>query len=366
MYKVYSLYACPIWKLLETYTIMPACLYPLKTSRLHPATVEVSTRRKWKLWPRAPTFLHMPAPHKPTVACSRNPCPETICPICPQKGNGREDLSDQIWPERFHAFFATMDHHWYHSHWGANLPFFPWKSGQKRFRCRNFWTCKASPEWLCYAQVGAKARGTAVPGLGLTQSDVCDSYQIAPDKLCLLGLDTSRNFIDIQLHCHGLTISLCVKIAAVWLDQLRKTAWLDMLCDFGWFGGTPHCRKLPYVCKMVYLGKPQIPRHHFLQRNAFGGHLRAKRLLSRGWWVLQGSCIPSEQGTEHRKQQIRKQPNRQALFLRSKYEYIIILRVFQALSKVTWHFFPFPWKMQDANMFAHGLSSSNCISERCL
>lgn len=96
MYKVYSLYACPIWKLLETYTIMPACLYPLKTSRLHPATVEVSTRRKWKLWPRAPTFLHMPAPHKPTVACSRNPCPETICPICPQKGNGREDLSDQI------------------------------------------------------------------------------------------------------------------------------------------------------------------------------------------------------------------------------------------------------------------------------
>jgi len=101
---------------------------------------------------------------------------------------------------------------------------FPWKSGQKRFRCRNFWTCKASPEWLCYAQVGAKARGTAVPGLGLTQSDVCDSYQIAPDKLCLLGLDTSWNFIDIQLHCHGLTISLCVKIAAVWLDQLRKTA----------------------------------------------------------------------------------------------------------------------------------------------
>ena len=93
MYKVYSLYACPIWKLLETYTIMPACLHPLKTSRLHPATVEVSTRRKWKLWPRAPTFLHMPAPHKPTVACSRNPCPETICPICPQKGNGREDLN---------------------------------------------------------------------------------------------------------------------------------------------------------------------------------------------------------------------------------------------------------------------------------
>ena len=172
--------------------------------------------------------------------------------------------------------------------------------------------------------------------------------------------------IDIQLHCHGLTISLCVKIAAVWLDQLRKTAWLDMLRDFGWFGGTPHWRKLPYVCKMVYLGKPRIPRHHFLQRNAFGGHLSAKRLLSRGWWVLQGSCIPSEQGTEHRKQQIRKQPNRQALFLRSKYEYIVILRVFQALSKVTWQFFPLPWKMQDANMFAHGLSSSNCISERCL
>lgn len=224
---------------------------PENITTKHPATVEVSTRRKWKLWPRAPAFLHMPAPHKPTVACSRNPCPETICPIFPQKGNGREDLSDQIWPERFHTFFTTMDHHWYHSHWGANLPCFSMEIRSEAIQMPQLLDVQSIPGVAVLRAGGCQSawhRGAIHPGLGLTQSDVCDSYQIAPDKWCLLGLDTSWNFIDIQVHCHGLTISLCVKLQQCGSERPHDSICCVILDDLG---GTPHCGKLPYVRKMV-------------------------------------------------------------------------------------------------------------------